>query len=68
MFSKNIINQINPRVIFYSLLLSVIAIILSFYFFAKGVNLEIKPNEISSLTEVRIEVNQLMNQYPIFAY
>ena len=55
MFSKDIINQINPRVIFYSLLLSVIAIILSFYFFAKGVNIEIKPNEISSLAEVRIE-------------
>jgi len=55
MFSKDIITKINPRVIFYSLLLTVIAVTLSFYFFAKGVNLEIKPNEISSFTEVRIE-------------
>ena len=55
MFSKNIIKQINPRAIFFSLLLSIVAIILLFYFFAKGVNLEINPSEISSIAEVRIE-------------
>ena len=55
MLSKNIIAQINPRVIFYSLLLGVIATTLLFYFLAKGVNLEITPNEISSLTKVKIE-------------
>jgi formylglycine-generating enzyme required for sulfatase activity len=55
MFSKNIISQINPRIIFYSLLLSFITVILSFYFFAKGINIEVSPLKVSSFAEVEIK-------------